>query len=119
MAAGRKSTVFRVTGLIRDQGDEILETSLGVTIYEHLSNDEKSLIKTETAILPSCYESDRERTALVQFHGGVPAFLSKLIDNCLGDCQVEMGDGDINFDCHFFGFTQMYMPADNEPVTAE
>ncbi|OQE09288.1 hypothetical protein PENFLA_c114G06863 [Penicillium flavigenum] len=30
-----------------------------------------------------------------------------------------MGDSDINFDCHFFGFTQLYMPDDNEPVVAD
>jgi hypothetical protein len=25
----------------------------------------------------------------------------------LGDWQVEIGDDDISFDCHFFGFTQL------------
>jgi hypothetical protein len=31
---------------------------------------------------------------------------------------MEMGDNDINFDCHFFGFTQLYAPVE-EPVIAE
>jgi hypothetical protein len=119
MAAGRKSTVFRVTGLTWDQPDEVLKASLGTAIDENLSEDEKSRIDTEIAIVPSCYESDQERTALVQFRGGVPMFLSELVDNPLGDWQVEMGDADINFDCHFFGFTQLYMPAEKEPVIAE
>jgi hypothetical protein len=105
MASGRKSTVFRVTGFTRDHLDEALNASLRATIDEHLSNDEKSRIDTDIAIVPSCYESDRERTALVQFRGGVPQFLSELVDNPLGDWQVEMGDTDINFDRHFFGFT--------------
>jgi hypothetical protein len=30
-----------------------------------------------------------------------------------------MGDNDINFDCHFFGFTQLYTPEENGPVVAE
>lgn len=117
MAGGRKSTVFRVTGLVRDYPDEDLKALLRVTIEENLSTDEKSQIKTEISIIPSCYESDRERAALVQFHNRVPQFLSELIDNPLGDWQVEMGDSDINFDCHFFGFTQLYTL--EEPAIAE
>jgi hypothetical protein len=30
-----------------------------------------------------------------------------------------MGDSDANFDCHFFGFTQLYAPDENGPVVAE
>ncbi|KAJ5904760.1 uncharacterized protein N7473_001676 [Penicillium subrubescens] len=30
-----------------------------------------------------------------------------------------MGDEDINFDCHFFGFTQLYTTDDKEPVVAD
>jgi hypothetical protein len=117
MAARGKSTVFRVTGLRRDYPDEDLETLLRATIEENLSKDEKSRLKIEIAIVPSCYESDQERAALVQFHGGVPQFLGELIDNPLGDWQVEMGDTDINFDSHFFNFTQLYAPS--KPVVAE
>jgi hypothetical protein len=119
MAAIRKSTVFRVTGLKRDQPDEVLETTLQATIGNNLSDDERTQIKVVTAILPSCYYSDKERVALVQFRGGIPQFLSELILNPLGDWQVEMGDTDINFDCHFFGFTQLSASTAEEPVIAE
>jgi hypothetical protein len=119
MASGRKFTVFRVAGIIRDQPDEVLKTSLRAVIDKHLSDDEKSQIETKITIMPSCYESDRERTALVQFCSGVPQFLSELMDNLLEDWQIEMGDTDINFDRHFFGFTQLYMPAEKESVIAE
>jgi hypothetical protein len=118
MASGRKSTVFRVTGFTRDQPDEVLETSLRAAINDNLSEEERSQIKTETTIMPSCYDN-HERTALVQFRGGVPQFLSELIDNPLEDWQVEMSDTDINFDRYFFGFTQLYMPAEKESVIAE
>jgi hypothetical protein len=64
-------------------------------------------------------DNDLERAALVEFLGGVPVFLSDLVANPLGDWQVEMGDVDINFDQHFFGFTQLYMPKTDAPVTAE
>jgi protein SERAC1 len=30
-----------------------------------------------------------------------------------------MGDEDISFDCHFFGFTQLYATTPRHPVTAE
>ncbi|CEO59599.1 hypothetical protein PMG11_04271 [Penicillium brasilianum] len=30
-----------------------------------------------------------------------------------------MGENDINFDCHFFGFTQLYAPDENESVGAD
>ena len=53
------------------------------------------------------------------FHGGVPAFLSKLTEDLLADWQVEMGDTDISFDQHFFGFTQLYAPKADSSVTAE
>ncbi len=56
---------------------------------------------------------------LVDFSGGVLKFLSELVVNPLGDWQIEMGDVDINFDCHFFGFTQLYATRPAEPVTAE
>ena len=119
MAAGRKSTIFRVTGLIRDQPDEVLKTSLGAAIDKSLSEDEKSQIKTGITIVPSCYENDQERVALVQFRGGVPQFLLKLMENPLKDWQVEISDTDINFDHHFFGFTQLYIPGEKESVIAE
>jgi hypothetical protein len=60
-----------------------------------------------------------QMAALVQFRGGVPAFLHELRVNPLGDWQVEIGDNDINSDCHFFGFTQLYAPDDNKPTVAE
>jgi hypothetical protein len=115
MTERRKSHVFRVTGLTRDQPDKALENLFQKT----LTNEEKSQIQTDITILPSCYETDTERVALVQFRGGVPQFLSELTANPLEYWQVEMGDLDINFDCHFFGFTQLYAPVEEEPVIAE
>jgi hypothetical protein len=118
MTERRKSHVFRVTGLTRDQPDEALEKSFQDTLNENFTNEEKSQIQTDITILPSCYETDTERVALMQFRGRVPQFLSELTANPLTDWQMEMGDNDINFDCHFFGFTQLYAPVE-EPVIAE
>ena len=115
----RKSRVFRVTGLSRERPDRDLKTALQEVFDDSFTNDERSQIKAEITIVPSCYESDTQRVALVQFRGGVPQFLSELTANPLGDWQVEMGDDDINFDCHFFGFTQLYAPDDSEAVVAE
>jgi len=119
MASQRKSHVFRVTGLSREPPDENLKTALQKALNDNSTDDERSHIKAEISIVPSCYESDTERVALVQFGGGVPHFLHELRVDPLGDWQVEMGDNDINFDCHFFGFTQLYAPDETEPIVAE
>lgn len=119
MASQRKSHVFRVTGLSRERPDEELETALQEALSDNFTEDERSQIKAEITIVPSCYDIDTQRVALVQFRGGMPDFLSELRVNPLGDWQVEMGDDDINFDCHFFGFTQLYTPDEKEPVVAE
>jgi hypothetical protein len=108
-----------VTDLSRDVPDEDLQASLQEALHDSFTDEERSQIKTEITIVPSCYDPDRERAALVQFRGGVPQFLSELTLNRLGDWQVEMEDGDISFDCHFFGFTQLYSPDGKEPVVAE
>ncbi|CAG8196671.1 unnamed protein product, partial [Penicillium olsonii] len=117
--ASKRSHVFRVTGLSRELLDEDLKTALHEALNDNFADDERSHIKAEITIVPSCYESDTERAALVQFRGGVPQFLRELRVDPLGDWQVEMGDDDINFDCHFFGFTQLYAPDENEPVVAD
>jgi hypothetical protein len=55
---------------------------------------------------------------LIEFYGGLPAFLSELMANPLDDWQVEMGDTDISFDRHSFGLTQLYTPKLRLPATA-
>ena len=117
--AARKGPVFRVTGLPASQPDDALNTALKAAIDDNLLEEEKLKLNITTAIVPSCYDNEQERVALVEFYGGVPTFLSELVANPLGDWQVEIGDLDINFDCHFFGFTQLYTPKPDAPVTAE
>ncbi|KAL5043005.1 hypothetical protein BDW71DRAFT_210605 [Aspergillus fruticulosus] len=119
MTNRKKSHVFRVTGLPADQSDESLEASLRNTLNDELAPEERSHIQAKVTILPSCYEPDTRRVALVQFRGGMPEFLSDLAADPLGDWQVEMGDTDINFDLHFFGFTQLYAPLREKPVVAD
>ena len=119
MAARKKSLVFRITGLRASQPDDSLNISLKAAIDDNLSEEEKSKLHVSAAIVPSCYNNEQKRVALVEFHGGVPTFLSELTDNPLGEWQIEMGDTDISFDRHFFGFTQLYTPKPDAPVTAE
>ncbi|KAM5358060.1 hypothetical protein ACJZ2D_015635 [Fusarium nematophilum] len=119
MAPRKKGPVFRVTGLPASQPDDELNTALKTVIDDSLSDEEKSQLNITTAIVPSCYNNEQDRVALVEFRGGVPDFLSDLVANPLGDWQVEMDDVDISFDQHFFGFTQLYTPKSDAPVTAE
>jgi hypothetical protein len=116
----KKGPIFRVTGLPADQPDDVLKARLRAAIDGNLSEEERSqIVLVMTAIVPSCYDDEREKVALLEFRGGFPNFLSELKANPLGDWQVEMGDTDINFDWHFFGFTQLYATEPREPVTAE
>lgn len=118
MAAGKKGPVFRVTGLPASQLDEELMQVLKDAIDKKLSAEEKSKLAFRVAIAPSCY-NDGEKIALIEFYGEVPAFLSFLVANPLEEWQIEMGDEDISFDEHFFGFTQLYAPRTGSSVTAE
>ncbi|KFY69545.1 hypothetical protein V496_00165 [Pseudogymnoascus sp. VKM F-4515 (FW-2607)] len=119
MAATKKGIVFRVTGLPASQPDDELNEALKAAIDNNLDEDEPSKVTLNAVIVPSCYNND-EKVALVEFQGGVPAFLSELMANPLGDYQIEMGDDiDISFDQHFFGFTQLYTPKLGSPTTAD
>ena len=118
MASSPRSTVFRVTGLPVDKAELDVKSNLTQTIRDLLTEDEQQRLEVGVACIPSCDESPTSR-ALVGFKGGNPDFLSHLDHTPLDDWQVEMGDEDINFDRHFFGFTQLYPTSSDHPVTAE
>ena len=118
MATTKKGIVFRVTGLQALGSDDELHKTLKAVIDDNLADDERSKLIFNVAIVPSCYDNN-SNAALVEFYGGIPAFLASLTANPLGNWQVEMGDTDINFDQHFFGFTQLYTPIPGSPATAE
>lgn len=111
MAVPNKGPVLRVTGLAASQSNDELVASLKAAINNNLTDEEKTKMVVKVVIVPSCY-SDEERVALVECPGGLPAFLSELEADPLSEWQVEMGDTDISFDQHFFGFTQLYTPPD-------
>jgi len=107
MANSRRSTVFRVTGLPLDEAELDTKSKLLSKIQDFLTEDGQQRITVNIACIPSC-DGGQTSSALVEFKGGNPKFLSQLDREPLTDWQVEMGDEDINFDCHFFGFTQLY-----------
>ncbi|KAK4060877.1 hypothetical protein Trihar35433_9802 [Trichoderma harzianum] len=112
----QKNLVFRVTGLPASQTNDALVDFIRQNL---LKGEEQSQSKVTASIVPSCSNNKQETVALVEFGGRVPDFLSALDANPLEDWQVEMGDVDINFDQHFFGFTQLYTPKADKPVTAD
>lgn len=115
-ATRQKNLVFRVTGLPASQTNDALVDFIRKNL---LKGKEQSQSKVTASIVPSCSNNGQETVALVEFGGRIPDFLSALDANPLEDCQVEMGDVDINFDQHFFGFTQLYTPKEDKAVTAE
>jgi hypothetical protein len=118
MASSAKSIVFRVTGLPVGKAGHDVQSTLDKTIRDLLSDDEKQRLEVRIACIPSC-DGSKTSSALVEFKGGNPQFLSQLDHDPLGDWQVEMSDDDINFDRHFFGFTQLYATDPGHPITAE
>ncbi|USP74943.1 hypothetical protein yc1106_02217 [Curvularia clavata] len=118
MAVAKKGPVLRVTGLSASRPDEELAASLKATIKNELTDEEKAKLNIKVDIVPSCYV-DEEKVALLECCGGLPAFLSALAVNPLREWQIEMGDTGIDFDQHFFGFTQLYTPASDTPVVAD
>src|SRR2546421_11281506 len=62
MAATKKGSIFRVTGLPADQPDDALKARLKAAIDGNLSEEERSKILVMMAsIVPSCYDSEREK----------------------------------------------------------
>jgi hypothetical protein len=113
MASDNPSTVFRVTGF---QAKSDVQSTLAEKIHDLLTEDERERVQVSIACVPSCDESQIS-SALVEFKGGNPKFLSPLDHNPLIDWHLEIGDKDIKFDRHFFGFTQLYPTG--QKVTAE
>jgi hypothetical protein len=118
MAAPKKGPILRVTGLAAAQPDDELAAELKAAISNSLTSEEQQKIDASIAVVPSCY-SEEEKVALVECRGGLPPFLSALAADPLAEWQVEMDDADVSFDQHFFGFTQLYTPQPDAPVTAE
>ncbi|KAL7916973.1 P-loop containing nucleoside triphosphate hydrolase protein [Trichoderma austrokoningii] len=112
----QKNLVFRVTGLPASQTNDALVDFIRENLLE---GEEQSQLKVTASIVPSCSNNGQETVALVEFCDRIPDSLSALVANPLGDWEVEMGDVDINFDQHFFGFTQLYTPEPDKPVAAD
>jgi protein SERAC1 len=116
-AASTRSVVFRVTGLSVGKAEEIV-TSLTAIINQRLSPSELLQVEYTVFPIPSC-DNIHTSSALVDFKNGIPLFLSHLVKHPLEDHPVETDHGDINFDRHFFGFTQLYYPDLACPIDAE
>jgi hypothetical protein len=109
-----RSTVYRVTGLPQNKAAAELKLDLECLLTE----SERQNLEVKVDCIPAC-DGRPAGSALVGFKGGNPSFLSALKDSPLATWQVEVGEDDINFDCHFHGFTQLYPTAVGQPVTAE
>jgi hypothetical protein len=114
--ATTRSTIFRVTGLPIGPEEQVI-LSLRLAINQHASSSELQRLGRIT-IAPSCY-NDQASVALLEWKGNTPKFLSTLDMNPLSSWEIELDDQDISFDRHFFGFTQLYNTASEQPISAE
>lgn len=66
-------------------------------------------------------DHESELVAILDFKHGLPAFLSDLKANPLGNWQTSVDDleEELSFDTHFHGFTQLYMPDKSSEIAAE
>jgi hypothetical protein len=83
-----------VTGLPVGKAEPDVQSMLVQTIRDILSNDEQQRLEVRVSCVPSC-DGSQTLSALVEFKGGNPKFLSQLDHNPLGDWEVKMGDEDI------------------------
>jgi hypothetical protein len=117
MASKARPKVFRVTGLPASDNLAEMELQLREVILDEFTKEERQCLEVGIQCVPACGSDGL--SALVKFSGGSPLFLSDLERDPLGIYQLEMGDDDITFDLHFFGFTQLYQTAQDKPITAE
>lgn len=114
MPVPRRSIVYRVRGL----PPQCTPEQLGGILQSQLLEDEIPLFHPKISIIPSCYSDDNSFTALLTVDTP-PRFLSELNEDPLTDWPIETEDGDISFDRHFHGFTQMYTTPKDKPIIAE
>ena len=114
MPASKRSIVYRIRGL----SPHCTEAELRDILESCLSEDEIAVFHPKISIVPSCYHDDSTCTALLTADVSLQ-FLSELNENPLIDWPIETNDGDLNFDRHFHGFTQLYPTAKGKPITAE
>ena len=77
------STVFRVTGLSLDKPESEVRSTLAETI-RHLLTDDEQQYEVAVACTPAC-DGSQALSALVEFKGGSPKFLSQLEHDPLSD----------------------------------
>lgn len=114
--ARTKSTIYRVTGLPIGQQNKTISL-LKEALSEHASKSELERLG-DISVVPSC-DDEQTSVALLEWKGDTPNFLSSLDKDLLGSWEIEVGDDDISFDRHFFGFTQMYSTSPEKSISAE
>jgi hypothetical protein len=106
--------VYRVQGLPLG----CTEAQLRATLQTCLSDEESAGSQPKISIIPSCYDQGKACIALLTLDTA-PQFLSALDVNPLTEWSIETDYGDISFDKHFHGFTQLYSTLLDKPIVAE
>ncbi|KAI9162719.1 putative sterigmatocystin biosynthesis P450 monooxygenase stcS [Paramyrothecium foliicola] len=88
------------------------------TLRQLLTDDERNGFDPRIIIVPSCYDDDETYTAFL-FTNLRLKFLSALDKKPLSDWPVETSKGDLNFDRHFHGFTQLYKTPKGKAIVAD
>jgi hypothetical protein len=80
-----------VTGLPIDKAENEIQSTLAEIIHNLLTEDEKNQAKVEITCIPSC-DGIQTSSALVEFKGANPEFLSQLTHNPLGNWISTLTD---------------------------
>ena len=90
--------------------------------FQQLSNtDEPADLQLSGSLLPSCYASDRNQTAIVQFIPGPPKCLEGVLNDKTGvtEWQIKIDSSVISVDKNFFGFRSLTAPHFRETQQSE
>ena len=112
-------TIFRIRGLAADaKADQTLQALKTALIACGDATEDELRRIGRVDIVPSCY-NDGSSCALFEWIGENDSFLSCLPKDSYRTYQVEVHEEDWTFDRHFLGFTQLFTPGADHPVTAE
>lgn len=87
-------------------------------LHNLLSAEEQGTFDPKICMIPTCDEG-RDRLTALMTTDLAPHFLYDLDYDPHGDCRLDTIGGQLIFDRHFYGFTQLYANPQSEPINAE
>lgn len=109
--------VFRLSGILpHTSQDDVISTLRGFLSPDE--SDTEFLLELMPDPSHDAFREEQNCIALISFKPAPPAFLGPLFKG-RENLQFETALGDLNFDKHFFGLTQLYNTEEGREVKAD